>query len=399
MDVFLGEWANLLLRWAHLVVGIGWIGTSFYFIALDYSLDTGERKSPGVYGTAWQVHGGGFYHVEKFTVAPPRLPERLHWFVWEAYLTWVTGFGLLIVQYYLQAGVYLIDPNVLALAPWQAGAISVVALGAGWATYDGLCRSPIGRHVGLLAISVFGLILGSAVLFTHVFSGRGAFVHVGAFVGTIMAANVFAVIIPNQKKMTAQLLRGEEPDGRLGAIGKQRSLHNNYLTLPVLLMMVSGHYACLYTHPQSWLIVALILVLGGLIRHFLNRADAGDALRQYVWAAPLALLALAGAIYATAPGAATAPRAAVDVAGSVSDAEARTIVQRHCVMCHAIKPTHEGFAEAPKSITLESLDDMKRYAALIFTQAVVNKAMPLGNQTGMTDAERSRLGQWVGGLK
>src|SRR5215468_12326976 len=187
MDVFLGEWANLLLRWAHLIVGIGWIGTSFYFMALDYSLDRNERKSSGVAGTAWQVHGGGFYHVEKFLVAPPRLPERLHWFLWEAYLTWLTGFGLLIVQYYLRADTFLIDPAVLALAPWQAAAISVAALAAGWAIYDGLCRSPVGDNIPLLAVALFALILGSAVLFTHVFSGRGAFVHVGALVGTIMA--------------------------------------------------------------------------------------------------------------------------------------------------------------------------------------------------------------------
>src|SRR5712675_1047804 len=190
MDVFLGEWANLLLRWAHLAVGIGWIGTSFYFIALDYSLDPRERAGPGIAGTAWQVHGGGFYRVEKFLVAPPRLPERLHWFLWEAYLTWITGFGLMIVQYYLHASTFLIDPNVLPLAPWQAVAISVVALAAGWAIYDGLCRSPIGDNVPLLATALFVLILGSAVLFTHMFSGRGAFVHVGALVGTIMAANV-----------------------------------------------------------------------------------------------------------------------------------------------------------------------------------------------------------------
>jgi uncharacterized membrane protein len=393
MDVFLGEWANLLLRWAHLVVGIGWIGTSFYFIALDYSLDPRERKSPGVYGTAWQVHGGGFYHVEKFTVAPPRLPERLHWFLWEAYLTWVTGFGLLVVQYYLHARTFLIDPAVLGLAPWQAVAISVAALAAGWAIYDGLCRSPIGDNVPLLAVSVFALILGSAVLFTHVFSGRGAFVHVGAFVGTIMAANVFMVIIPNQKKMTAALLRGEEPDAKLGAIGKQRSLHNNYLTLPVLLMMVSGHYAFLYTHPQSWLIVALILVLGGLVRHYLNRVDAGDEWTRYAWIAPLAVLALIGAIYATAP------RGAVRVAGGVSDAEALAITRRHCVMCHARQPTHEGFVEAPKNVTLETVEDLRRYAPLVVTQAVVSKAMPLGNETRMSDDERAQLGQWAGAAK
>ena len=197
MAVFLGEWLNLLIRWAHLVVGIGWIGTSFYFMALDYSLDTRERKSEGVYGTAWEVHGGGFYHVEKFTLAPPQLPAHLHWFKWDAYLTWMTGFGLLIVQYYLHARSYLIDPAVMPLEPWEAVAISVASLLAGWVLYEGLCRSPLGRNATLLAVLVFVLILIASVLYTKVFSARGAFLHVGAFVGTIMAFNVFMVIIPN----------------------------------------------------------------------------------------------------------------------------------------------------------------------------------------------------------
>ena len=208
MDVFLGEWVNLLLRWFHMIVGIGWIGTSFYFMALDYGLDTKERKSEGVYGTAWQVHGGGFYHVEKFTVAPPQLPAHLHWFKWDAYLTWVTGFGLLIVQYYLHAKSYLIDPAVMPLEPWQAVAISVVSLLAGWAIYEALCRSPLGRNTTVLGRAGVRADPAASVLYTKVFSARGAFLHVGAFVGTIMAFNVFMVIIPNQRKMVAQLLAG-----------------------------------------------------------------------------------------------------------------------------------------------------------------------------------------------
>ncbi len=259
-----------------------------------------ERKKQGVYGTAWQVHGGGFYHVEKFTVAPPELPPHLHWFQWEAYLTWATGFGLMIVQYYLHAGAYLIDPAVMALTPLQAIAISIVSLFAGWVIYDVLCRV-FGERTLWLAIGVFALILLASVLYTKVYSGRGAFLHVGAFIGTIMAFNVFAVIIPNQKKMVAQLMRGEAPDARYGQIGKQRSLHNNYLTLPVLLMMVSPHYPFLSSHPQSWLIVALILISGGLFRHLLNRIDAGDDWNQYGWAAPVAIFGLICAIYLTAP--------------------------------------------------------------------------------------------------
>lgn len=392
MDVFLGEWANLLLRWAHMIVGIGWIGTSFYFVALDYSLNR-KGAGPGLFGSAWQVHGGGFYHVEKYTVAPPQLPPHLHWFQWEAYLTWVTGFGLLIVQYYLHANAYLIDPAVMPLTPLEAIGISVASLAAGWVIYDLLCRL-LGDRTLLLSAAVFVLILAASVLYTKVYSGRGAFLHVGAFVGTIMAFNVFAVIIPNQKKLVAQLVRGDAPDARYGLIGKQRSLHNNYLTLPVLVMMVSPHYPFLFSHPQAWLIVALILVSGGLFRHALNRIDAGDDWNAYSWTAPVAVFALVCAIYLTAP-ASRSGRAGA----AVSDAEILTLSQKHCVSCHARKPTHESFQEAPKKITLETVADIKRFAPLVLSQTVQNKAMPLGNQTVMTDTERDRLGQWIGALK
>jgi uncharacterized membrane protein len=393
VDVFLGEWLNLLIRWAHMVVSIGWIGTSFYFMALDYSLSKRERMNPGVLGTAWQVHGGGFYHVEKYTVAPATLPDVLHWFKWEAYLTWATGFGLLIVQYYFHAEAFLIDPGVMALEPWQAIAISVASLAAGWFIYDGLCRTKVGENTTLLALSVFALILIAAVLYTKVFSGRGAFIHVGALVGTIMAVNVFGVIVPNQKKMIAQMIAGQTPDPRHGEIGKQRSTHNNYLTLPVLLMMVSQHYPFLFTHPQSWLIVALIIVIGALVRHMLNRLDAGDHWDSYAWVMPAAAMGLITAIYVTAP----ATRSTTG--GAVSDAEAQAIVGKHCLMCHARNPSHPAFKEPPKNMALESIPEMRRFAQQIYMQTVQNRAMPLGNQTGMTEDERDALGRWVSGRK
>jgi uncharacterized membrane protein len=389
VDAFLAEWLNLLLRWAHLVVGIGWIGTSFYFMALDYSLGRDERLRDGVLGTAWQVHGGGFYHVEKYTVAPATLPAVLHWFRWEAYLTWVTGFGLLVVQYYFHASAFLIDPAVMPLTPWQATALSVAALLAGWLIYDGICRV-LGDRTLLLALSVFALILIASIIFTSVFSGRGAFVHVGAFVGTIMAVNVFAVIIPAQKKMIAQMIRGETPDPRYGAIGKQRSTHNNYLTLPVLLMMVSQHYPFLFNHPYSWLVVALILISGGLVRHALNRIDAGDDWNRYGWTLPVAAVALLATIYVTAP-----QRRAVAAGPAVSDVAALTISQKHCVSCHARKPTHPAFNAPPKNMVLETAADLRRYGEPIMLQTVQNRAMPLGNQTGMTDEERDQLGRWL----
>ena len=391
MDVFLGEWANLLIRWMHLVVGIGWIGTSFYFMALDYSLNKLGQKQ-GVLGTAWQVHGGGFYFVEKYTVAPPQLPETLHWFKWEAYLTWVSGFGLLIVQYYIHARSYLIDPSVLPLTPWQAIGISLGSILAGWAIYEGLCRSPIGQNTTILAICFFALIMGAAVFYTHVFSARGAFLHVGALTGSIMATNVFAVIIPNQKKMIAQMIKGETPDPYYGMVGKQRSTHNNYLTLPVLVMMVSPHYPFLSAHPHAWLVVALILIAGASIRHYLNRVDAGDDWKNYGWTAPVAVGALMIAIFVTAPRSSGGGAA-------VSDAEVLAVTQKHCVMCHAAKPTHEGFTEAPKNITLDNIAGLRQYAAQIYVQAVQTNAMPLGNETGMTQEERDALGRWVNAQK
>jgi uncharacterized membrane protein len=351
--------------------------------------------NPGVMGTAWQVHGGGFYHVEKYTVAPAALPDVLHWFKWEAYLTFVTGFGLLIVQYYVHAEAYLIDPGVMPLTQWQAIAISVASLAAGWFIYDGLCRTRIGDNTAVLAVAVFALILLAAVLFTKVFSGRGAFIHVGALVGTIMAANVFAIIIPSQKKMIAQMIAGQTPEARFGIIGKQRSIHNNYLTLPVLLMMVTQHYPFLFSHPHSWLVVALILISGALVRHILNRVDAGDEWEGYGWALPAAAMALLAVIFVTAP----QPRDGAKAGAAVTDAQALAITQKHCVACHAKAPTHPAFREAPKNVSLETIPDMRRWGKLIVAQTVQNRAMPLGNQTGMTDEERAALGRWVNGSR
>lgn len=390
MSSFAVDWLNLLIRWAHLIVGIGWIGTSFYFIALDLSLRKREQMREGVAGTAWEVHGGGFYHVEKFVTAPRDLPPDLVWYQWEAYLTWVTGFLLLVLQYYWNADAYLISRAVMPLLPSQAIILSIGSLIIGWFAYDYLCESWIGRNSVLLAGSVFVLIVGASWCFSQVFSGRGALIHVGAFVGTIMAVNVFGIIIPNQKKIVAALLVGRAPDPRLGAIGKQRSVHNNYLTLPVLVMMVSGHYPMLTSHPQSWMIVAMIIVMGGAVRHFLNRHDAGDPFAKIAWALPVAALALAVGIYLTAP------RSEASFAGiEISDEVAFRIVGSHCVMCHTEFPSQEGYDAPPKGVVLGSLDDIRRYRDEILTQAVFGDAMPLGNQNGMTRTERDELGAWL----
>jgi len=392
MTAFFLEWVNLLFRWFHLMVGIAWIGASFHFIWLDFSLRARDSMREGVFGTSWMVHGGGFYHVEKYLVAPSSLPDDLHWFKWEAYLTFLTGFALLIVQYYWNASSFLVDPSVLVMSGGEAVIFSIIFLLSGWLIYDALCRSPIGNNTAWLAIAVFVLIVGAAAIFTHVFSGRGAFIHVGAMIGTIMAANVFRVIIPNQRKITAALLKGEAPDPKYGKMGKQRSLHNNYLTLPVLLMMVSNHYPFLYSHSTPWLVVALIVLAGGTVRHFFNRIDAGDTPRSVIWTLPAAVIGLAIAVWLTAPS------TTVDHF-TVSDSEMLQITQKHCVMCHQARPTHEAFkgGEPPKGVMLDTIDGIRAHRSEIYIQAVQNKVMPLGNETGITELERAKIGAWING--
>ncbi len=389
MEVFVADWLNLLIRWAHMIAGIGWIGTSFYFVALDMSLKKREGMPDGVLGTAWEVHGGGFYHVQKYMVAPAELPKDLIWFKWEAYLTWFTGILLMVVQFYWNAEAWLVDPAVMDLDPLTAIAISAISLAVGWFVYDGICRSPLGRNVIVLAVTVFLLILAASYFYTHVFSARSALIHVGAFVGTIMAANVFGIIIPNQKKITASLVAGEAPDPRLGAMGKQRSMHNTYLTLPVLVMMVSGHYPMLTSHPEAWLIVGLILVIGGLGRHFLVRHEVGDGLDKIGWCLPVIAVAFAAAVFVTWPQDRTSSVAAV------GDEEILALTQTHCLSCHATNPSHEAFEQPPKNVVLETLDQFRRHKQQIIVQTVQSEIMPLGNETGMTLEERARLGAWL----
>jgi len=389
MLAFAADWANLLIRWGHMIAGIGWIGTSFYFIALDLSLKKREQMKEGVMGTTWEVHGGGFYHVEKFTVAPKELPGDLVWFKWEAYLTWLTGFLLLIVQFYLDAGAWMIDPDVMALEPWQAVGISIASLAVGWFVYDGLCRSPIGQKTTLLTVIGFLWVLAAAYFYTEVFSGRTAMIHVGAFIGTIMAANVFAVIIPNQKKVTSALLAGAAPDPKYGEIGKQRSIHNTYLTLPVLVTMVSGHYPMLSGHPQAWLIVAFIIVGGACLRHVLVSHEVGEPFATYRAALPVILIALFAAIYMTTP----QQRNTADI--DVTDVQVMAIVQKHCTSCHAAKPKNEAVDAPPKNIILENTDQLSRHGKQVLQFAVQTRAMPLGNETGMTAQERLKLGAWI----
>ena len=390
MTPFIMDWINLLVRWAHMIAGIGWIGTSFYFIALDYSLKKREKMRDGVMGTAWEVHGGGFYNVEKFVVAPAELPDDLIWYKWEAYLTWVTGIILMVAQFYIYADTWMIDAKVMALDPVQAVSISVVSLALGWFIYDGLCCSKLGTNTPLLMALVFILILGASYFYTHIYSARAALIHVGAFIGTLMACNVFRVIIPNQKKITAALLAGETPDGRYGIKGKQRSVHNTYLTLPVLVMMLSGHYPMITNHEQAWLLVGLIIIGGASLRHALIRHEVGDPLKGYAWTLPIIFAALVTAMVMTRP----APKDMSETKVA-SDVVVFSLIGKHCISCHASVPDHEAFDVAPKNVIFESREDLRRYKDLIIQFTIETDVMPLGNESEMTEDERKILGNWL----
>lgn len=395
MGDFLLDWLNMLIRWGHIVVGIAWIGTSFYFVGLDYSLRKKAEHSDELMGDSWLVHGGGFYHVQKYKVAPSNLPEHLIWYKWDAYLTWITGFALLVVQYYVYADTYLVDPAKADMTGTVAVLISLASLAGGWVVYDAVCKLTQDRGQLVTAILVFALICFAAWGFSQIYSGRGALIHVGAFVGTIMAANVFGVIIPNQKLIVAALLADKAPDAKLGVIGKQRSLHNNYLTLPVLLMMVSNHYPLLYSHPQTWIVVAMIIVVGACIRHMINRHEAGDEFRQFAWALPSAAVALLVALVLTTPRALLPTSSAAAELPPVTNTAAFTIVKTHCASCHAPLPGLEEFFAAPQGVRLASIDDMIRNRRGIYAQSVISQAMPMGNASGMTPDERTALGAWV----
>lgn len=396
MEVAIVDWAGLLLRWAHVMAGIAWIGTSFYFIWLDASLrpssdaKEGAAAKDGVAGEAWMVHGGGFYLAEKYTVAPSRMPAELHWFKYEAYFTWLTGFALLAILYYWGAEAYLIDPSVAALEPWLAVSLSLASLVVGWLIYDLICRSPLGSNTAILAASVFVLIVAVAWGYSHLFSGRAAFLHVGALIGTVMAANVFFVIIPNQKKVVADLVAGRAPEPKLGQQAKQRSLHNNYLTLPVLLMMISNHYPLLYAGGRAWIVAAGVVVVGGLIRHFFNSHNSGVKDRCYPWLIPASALGVVLLVVFTAY------RPASDKGGeAVAFAAVQPIIRTHCTACHAVNPTDEDFDAPPADMALELPAQIRQNAQRIYAQAVLSDTMPLGNRTGMTAEERGLLGAWI----
>ena len=386
-DAYATDWLNLLTRWLHVIAGIVWIGSSFYFIALDNHLR--PPKDPhdadeGIGGETWEIHGGGFYNIKKYLVAPRVLPETLHWFKWEAYTTWLSGFALMIVLYYLNANTYLIDKSVADLSAGEAVAISVGLLAAAWIVYDVLCRLLAARPL-VLAFVLLVLITIAAWGIGHLFSARAMYLQIGAMLGTMMVGNVFFVIIPAHWELVRAKQAGREPDPAANARAKLRSVHNNYLTLPVVFTMLSNHFPFTYGHSYAWLILVVLLVIGAWVRHFFNLRHMG---RTVWWIPASAAVAIAVLAILIRPQNESAAGTA-----AVPFAQVASIVERRCAACHSDHPTKVD--AAPRGIKLDTPEEIKAQAQAIEQQAVQTKAMPLGNVTGMTQAERDVLGRWI----
>ena len=394
------EWLSFAARWLHVITAIAWIGSSFYFIALDLGLVKRPHLPVGAYGEEWQVHGGGFYHIQKYLVAPAQMPEHLTWFKWESYMTWLSGFLMLAIVYYAGADLFLIDSHVIELSQWQAIGISVASLGVGWIIYDQLCKSPIGKNTwGLMAI-LYAVLVAMAWGYTQVFTGRAAFLHLGAFTATIMSANVFFIIIPNQKIVVADLIAGRTPDPKYGVIAKQRSLHNNYLTLPVIFFMLSNHYPLAFATEFNWIIAALVFLMGVTIRHWFNTTHARKGRPTWTWLVTL-LIFIAIMWLSTVPkvltgeseDAALSPVQQKFASNAHFDA-ARDVVLSRCSMCHASEPVWEGITFAPKDVKLETDLEIAAHAREIYIQAGRSHAMPPGNITEISAEERQLLAAW-----
>lgn len=394
MSIDWGAWINLALRWLHLTAGIAWIGSSFYFVWLDNHLKPPAQGDAS--GELWSVHGGGFYHNEKYLVAPAKMPADLHWFKWEAYFTWISGFSLLVLIYWIGAETYLVDPAKARISQWDAIAIAAGALFVGWAVYDGLCHSPLRKDNRWLGLIWFAFLIFAAWFLNHVFNSRGAYLHVGAMIGSVMVGNVFFIIIPNQRKVVAALMAGKTPDPKLGAAAKLRSVHNNYMTLPVLFIMVSHHYPMTYGAQYPWVVLALLGATGVAVRHVFNlrhrNAPTGGAM------AVAALLALASVTYVSLEKAAVTPPVPPEGEAPptrLTYAEVKPILEKHCIGCHQAKPTNPAVTVPPLGVLLDSYTAASAHAAKIKAMAVDSEVMPLGNATGMTAQERQQLGAWI----
>jgi len=419
------EWLNLGVRWIHMIVGIAWIGASFYFVWLENNLNRANPRD-GLSGDLWAIHGGGIYHLEKYKLAPPTMPDNLHWFKWEAYWTWMSGIVLLCIVFYSNPTLYLLAPGS-TLTGGEGIAIGVGALVASWFIYDLLCDSPLGKRPGLLGLVLFVLVIGACYGFSQVFSGRGAYLHTGAIIGTIMVGNVFRIIMPAQRALVAAIAENRTPDPTLPAKGLLRSRHNNYFTLPVLFIMISNHFPSTYGSQYNWLILAAIAVCAVLVRHYFNTRHDSN---KFAWALPLGALGMICLAYVTGPAQmskapdvakieyqplpataigghradepqpAKAPAPAeqptqASNAGGVDFGKVHSVIQERCAVCHSAKPTSPLFSSAPAGIMLDTPQQIQQLAPRIQAQAVTAQIMPLGNITQMTQQERDLLGQWI----
>ena len=393
-------WSEMIVRWVHVIAGVAWIGSSFYFIALDLSLKPGKELPKEANGQAWQVHGGGFYNMVKYLVAPKKMPEELTWFKWEAYSTWISGMALMSLVYYGSASLYMIDLEVLDITQLQAVFLSLGGIVIGWIIYDGLCRSPLGKNDLILALAGLVFLVLLSFIYTQVFSHRGAFMQMGVTIGTMMVANVAMVIIPGQKKVVQALKAGDDPNPIYGVRGKQRSLHNNYLTLPVIFVMIGGHYPIIFATEYSWLILGLILIIGALIRHFFNTKHKGLPAPYWTWLVA-SLLAVCSVLlsYAGAPNNNVYEVSNLNMTKEEIHKTAVELVIERCSSCHAREPLWEGLAFAPKGIHLETEEEVLKMANEIYWQSAASWAMPPGNIIWLEDEERVLLSDWHSSLK
>ena len=391
MDTYFLNWLELIFRWLHVITGIAWIGASFYFIWLDNSLEDPPRwkKDNGVKGELWAVHGGGIYEVGKYRLGPAKMPETLHWFKWEAYSTWLTGMALLILIFYVGADSYLIDPSISELSRTEAITYGISFILGGWLVYEVLCSTAVITSGLATALSLILIAAITSWALTSLFSGRGAFIHMGAMIGTIMAGNVFRVIIPSQRALVTAIETGTELNPAWGAKAKLRSTHNNYFTLPLLFIMISNHYPMTYAHKHNWLVLLALVVISAFARHFFNLRHRGVLRPSILVTAAFATGALAWAIIPVRSIPNTEP------ANAVSDMQVSALISTHCVACHATQPTDPMFSAAPGGVALETISDIRRWSIQIRAVAVDSEDMPMLNKTNMTADERQMLGQWI----
>jgi len=389
----MGAWLEFGVRWLHVITAIAWIGSSFYFIALDLGLYRDRKLPSGADGEEWQVHGGGFYHIQKYLVAPENMPDGLIWHKWQSYWTWISGFVLLVLVYYLGAEFYLIDPNVMDLAIWQAVGLSLASLAFGWVAYTVLCNVFVNANQTVLMVALFVVLVAMAWFYTHVFTGRAALLHLGAFTATLMSGNVFFVIIPNQKIVVADLMAGRTPDAKYGKIAKQRSTHNNYLTLPVIFLMLSNHYPLAFASEWNWVIASLVFLMGVTIRHWFNTHHARKGNPHWTWAVTL-LIFIAIVWLSVAPAAQREAVVIARFAEAKGFTDVHDIVLGRCSMCHAAEPVWSGLLWAPRGVALETEADLTRHARAVYLQAGISHAMPPANLSYMQEGERAAIVAW-----